>query len=301
MAASRLFLNKHVNSENKGLILGSIGVFIFALTLPAARYAAPFLDPIFIGLGRACCVAPVAIMLLFISKAPIPTYSQFKQLIIVAFGTVFGFPLLTAIAMQTVPAAHGGIVIGILPMATALAGVLISDEQPSVGFWLTSMAGAGLVITFSLLDGFDTLSLGDLALFGSVICAAVGYAYGAKLSKSLAGWQVVSWALVISLPFAIIPTFLYAPSDSNTVPNSIWMAFAYMALMSQYFGFFFWYKGLAMGGIARVSQTQLLQPFITIFAAVLLLGESLNLSAILFALAVVASVAISRKMPIYSK
>jgi len=252
-------------------------------------------------LGRACCVAPVAIMLLFINKSPIPTAHQFKQLIIVAFGTVFGFPLLTAIAMQTVPAAHGGIVIGILPMATALAGVLISDEQPSVGFWLTSMVGAGLVITFSLLDGFDTLSLGDLALFGSVICAALGYAYGARLSKSLAGWQVVSWALVISLPIAIIPTFLYAPSDLNTVPNSIWMAFAYMALMSQYFGFFFWYKGLAMGGIARVSQTQLLQPFVTIFAAVLLLGESLNLSAILFALAVVASVAISRKMPIYSK
>ena len=199
------------------------------------------------------------------------------------------------------PAAHGGIVIGILPMATAFVGVPISNERPSLGFWLTSMIGAGLVITFSLLDGFDTLSWGDLALFSSVICAALGYAYGARLSKTLAGWQVVSWALVISLPISIIPTFLYAPSDLNTVPNSIWMAFAYMALMSQYFGFFFWYKGLAIGGITRVSQTQLLQPFITIFAAVLLLGESLNLSAILFALAVVASVAISRKMPIYSK
>lgn len=290
-----------MKTETQGLLLGMVGVFIFALTLPAARYAAPYLHPIFIGLGRACFAAVVAIIILFLYKAPIPNFSQFKQLLIVALGVVFGFPLLTAWAMQTVPASHGGVVIGILPLATAFVGALISNERPSFGFWLAGIIGGALVIIFSLWDGLNSFNFGDLALLGSVICASVSYAYGARLAKDLTGWQVVSWALVISLPIAIFPAIFYAPSNAAAIPNSVWLAFAYMALMSQYFGFFFWYRGLAMGGIARVSQTQLLQPFITFFAAVLLLGESLNLTAILFALGVVTCVAISRKMPIHSK
>jgi len=290
-----------MKAENQGLLLGIVGVSIFALTLPAARYATPYLHPVFIGLGRACVAAIVAIIILYSYKAPIPSSNQFKQLVIVALGIVFGFPLFTAFAMQTVPASHGGVVIGVLPLATAFVGALINNERPSLGFWLTSIVGGALVITFSLWDGFANFSYGDFALLGSVICAAVSYAYGARLAKSMTGWQVVSWALVISLPVAIVPASLYAPANIAAIPNSVWLAFVYMALMSQYFGFFFWYKGLAMGGIARVSQSQLLQPFITIFAAALLLGESLDLIGILFALAVVASVAISRKMPVHYK
>ena len=167
-----------------------VGVFIFALTLPAARYAAPYLHPIFIGLGRACFAAVVAIIILFLYKAPIPNFSQFKQLLIVALGVVFGFPLLTAWAMQTVPASHGGVVIGILPLATAFVGALISNERPSFGFWLAGIIGGALVIIFSLWDGLNSFNFGDLALLGSVICASVSYAYGARLAKDLTGWQL---------------------------------------------------------------------------------------------------------------
>lgn len=289
-----------MKTETQGLLLGFVGVFIFGLTLPAARYAIPYLDPVFIGLGRACVAALVAMVILFIYKAPIPNASEFKQLVIVALGVVFGFPLLTAWAMQTVPASHGGVVIGVLPLATAFVGVFISHERPSLGFWITGIIGGALVVTFSLWNGFAHFSLGDLALLGSVICAAIGYGFGARLVGIFQGWQVICWTLVISLPFAIIPTVITAPSNFSSIPTSVWLAFAYMALMSQLFGFFFWYKGLSMGGIARVSQTQLIQPFITIFAAAILLGESLNFIAIGFAIAVVASVAISRKMPIHS-
>jgi len=203
--------------------------------------------------------------------------------------------------MQTVPASHGGVVIGILPLATVCVGTLISHERPSLGFWIAGLIGGALVISFSLYDGVAHFSSGDLALLSSVVCAAIGYAVGARLARNFAGWQVVCWALVISLPITIAPTILYAPVDVATIPNSVWLAFAYVALMSQLFGFFFWYNGLAMGGIARVSQVQLLQPFITILVAAIFLNESLDLTAILFALSVVASVAISRKMPIRSK
>lgn len=287
------------NLEVKGLLLGLLAVTIFGLTLPATRFVMPYLDASFIALGRASFASFFAAGLLLITKQSLPTFPQLKSIIIVALGVVIGFPLLSAWAMQSVPASHGGVVLGILPLATAAAGTLVSDERPSMWFWMIGMLGSILVILYSLLQGGGSVVLGDLALLGAVISAAIGYAVGGKLSKQLGGWQVICWALVISFPFIILPTIYTLPESVHDLPISVVMAFLYLALMSQFLGFFIWYKAMALGGIARVSQVQLLQPFITIVASALLLSEHIGTATYVFTISVVIIVAIGKRMPIH--
>ena len=289
-----------MSNESKGMILGFLGVVAFGLTLPATRYIVPYFDPIFIGLGRAVIASIIAALILIATKQSKPTKHQLMQLSIVALGVVLGFPVLTAWAMETVPASHGGVVLGVLPLATATAGVIVSKERPSVGFWIFSLIGSIVVITYSLLQGFGSFQLGDLLLLGSIFSAGLGYALGGKLSKELGGWQVICWALVISLPFIIFPAWIKAPKDNlSNIPLNVILSFLYLALISQLFGFFLWNKGLALGGIARVSQTQLMQPFVTILASAFLINETVNFQTIIFAVIVVCIVAIGKKMPVH--
>lgn len=280
------------------MVFGFLGVTAFGLTLPATRFVVPYLDPVFIGLGRAVVAAMVAAVLLLLARGALPTKRQFTRLGIVALGVVVGFPVLSAWAMQTVPAAHGGVVLGLLPLATAVAGVLISKEHPSFGFWLSGVVGSVLVVSYAWLQGVGGFQLGDLALLGATVAAAIGYAVGGQLARELGGWQVICWALVVSFPFILIPALMQAPEAGWALPVNVWLSFMYLALVSQLAGFFFWNKGLALGGVARVSQTQLLQPFITIIASVMLIHETLDATTIIFALLVVGTVAINRKMPI---
>jgi len=289
-----------MSNESKGMILGFLGVVAFGLTLPATRFVVPYFDPIFIGLGRAVIASVIAAFILIATKQSKPTREQLIQLSIVALGVVLGFPVLTAWAMETVPASHGGVVLGILPLATAVAAVIVSKEKPSVGFWIFSLIGSIVVVTYSLLQGFGSFQLGDLLLVGAIISAGLGYALGGKLSKELGGWQVICWALVISFPFIIFPAWMQAPEeDFSNLPLNVLLSFLYLALVSQLFGFFLWNKGLALGGIARVSQTQLIQPFVTLLASAFLINETVNLQTIIFAVLVVSIVAIGKKMPVH--
>ena len=289
-----------MNNESKGMILGFLGVVAFGLTLPATRFVVPYFDPIFIGLGRAVIASVIAAFILIATKQSKPTRNQLIQLSVVALGVVLGFPVLTAWAMETVPASHGGVVLGILPLATAVAAVIVSKEKPSVGFWIFSLIGSIVVVTYSLLQGFGSFQLGDLLLVGAIISAGLGYALGGKLSKELGGWQVICWALVISFPFIIFPAWMQAPEeDFSNLPLNVLLSFLYLALVSQLFGFFLWNKGLALGGIARVSQTQLIQPFVTLLASAFLINETVNLQTIIFAVLVVSIVAIGKKMPVH--
>jgi len=283
------------------MLFGLLGVLSFSLTLPATRFVIPYLDPIFIGLGRAVIAATFAVVLLMVMKQPIPIKNQFYRLAITAMGVVIGFPVFSAWAMQTVPASHGGVVLGVLPLATAIAAVLVSHERPSVGFWISGLLGGAIVTIYALLNGVGSLHIGDLFLFFSIVSAAIGYAVGGQLSKEMGGWQVICWALLISLPFIIGPTLIFAPADALDIPISVWLIFLYLALVSQLFGFFLWYKGLALGGIARVSQTQLIQPFLTIAAAALFINEFIDIKTIVFALLVTSAVVVGKKMPIYEK
>lgn len=289
-----------MSDESKGMFLGLVGVVSFGLTLPATRFIIPYFEPVFIGLGRAVIASFVAALLLIATKQTRPSKNQFYQLLVVASGVVVGFPILSAWAMQTVPASHGGVVLGVLPLATAIVGSVVSNEKPSVAFWICGIVGSAVVIAYSLLQGVGEFQTGDFFLLGAIVSAATGYALGGKLSKEIGGWQVICWALVISFPFIIVPAWLEAPQDAvGSLPLNVILSFLYLALVSQLFGFFFWNKGLALGGVARVSQTQLLQPIVTLVASALLINETINVQTIVFATLVIVTVAIGKKMPIY--
>ncbi len=282
---------------SRGMLLGLVGVMAFSLTLPATRAAVASLDPLFVSSGRAVVAAILAALFLWLGAHRKPTKTEFKSLLIVALGVVFGFPFFTAWAMRYTSASHGGVVLGILPLATAAAGAIFSRERPSKAFWLMATVGSALVVLFSLTRSRGAIELADLALVAAVIFAACGYAVGAQLAKTLGGLQVISWALVIALPFTLVPAILTAPAHF-VLPASVWMGFAYAAVVSQYLGFLPWYKGLALGGTARVGQTQLLQPFFTLFAAALLLGEKIDAMTLSFAVLVFVVVAFARKLSV---
>ncbi|MBL4770485.1 MAG: DMT family transporter [Planctomycetes bacterium] len=287
-----------MNAETKGMLVGGLGIATFGVTLPVTRWIAPEFGGAFIGLGRAVFAAFLAGLVLLAVRPGWPSAPQFKRLIGVAAGVVVGFPLLASMAMDSVPASHGGIVLGLLPLGTALAGVLVSHERPSFGFWLCGLVGAGFVIGFALQEGAGQLQLGDLALVGAIVCASMGYAIGGKLATELGGWQVISWGLILALPFVAWPMYQNLPADLTSIPQAKWFGFAYLCIVSQYLGFFLWYKGLALGGIARVSQVQLLQPFVTLGVAAAFLGEFLGTAALVALVAVTVSVALGRRMPI---
>jgi drug/metabolite transporter (DMT)-like permease len=221
-----------------------------------------------------------------------------KALAITAAGVVLGFPLFSSVAMQYVPASHGAIVLGIMPLATALFGALRFGERPSVGFWVAAAIGSGLVVIFALQQGGGQLHVADLALFIAVIAAAMGYAEGGRLAQTMGGQQVIAWALVLSMPLVLPITLWFAWRYGMNASVGAWTGFAYVSIFSMFIGFFFWYKGLALGGIARVGQVQLIQPFLTLLGAAVILGEVLEWRTFLFALAIIAVVAIGRKMAI---
>jgi drug/metabolite transporter (DMT)-like permease len=280
--------------RRRGLAYGLVGVVAFSLTLPATRVAVAALDPVFVGLGRAVVAAAIAAIVLFATRTPLPRLALLPRLAVVAGGVVVGFPLLSALAMREVPASHGAVVVGLLPLATAAAGAWLDGERPTRRFWWCALIGSAVVVGFALLRGGGSLHAADLLLAGAVAAAAIAYAEGARLSRELGGWQVISWALLISVPFVVVPAWLWR-GETAGVPVSAWVGFAYVSLVSMYLGFFAWYKGLAIGGIAAVGQVQLLQPFLTIAFSALLLGESLDVATFVAAGAVIASIALGRR------
>jgi drug/metabolite transporter (DMT)-like permease len=289
-----------LDDESKGMLLGFLGVVGFSLTLPVTRHAVEYFSPVFIGCGRGFFAALAASAYLFLTRSRVPARRELAGLVVVAAGIVIGFPLMSAYAMLHVPSAHGAVMLGILPIATAFCGTLIAGERPSLAFWLAGVAGAGAVVIFALVrNDVGGLRLADVALLGAVASAAVGYAEGARLSRTLGGWRVICWALVLSLPLLALPTaYEFFRLDLRAATLEAWAGFAYLGLVSQFLAFLFWYRGLALGGIARVSQVQLLQIFLTLFASALMLNESVDTTTIAFAVFVVATVAVSRKMPV---
>jgi drug/metabolite transporter (DMT)-like permease len=287
-----------LSGEARGLAWGVLGVALFSLTLPATRAAVAHLDPWFVASGRALVAAFVAAAVLLATRQRPPSREQFRTLALSALGVVFGFPFFVTWAMQHVPAGHGAVVLALLPLATAAAGALVARERPSAGFWAVGILGSLVVIAFALRDGGGALQAADLALLAAILSAALGYAIGARASVTLGGWQTISWSLVLCVPLLVPLALAFAPRETAGIPASAWAGFLYLALVSQYLGFFAWYRGLALGGIARVGQVQLLQPFMTLAASALLIGEALRADEILFAAGVVALVAVGRRMPV---
>lgn len=278
-----------------GLLLGLIGTAVFGGTLPATRIAVAAIDPMALTAMRAAIAGLCSLALLLILRRPLPPRRLWPQIAVAMLGVVVLFPLLMAMGMRTVDASHGGVVLGFLPIATALVAVAITHERPRPLFWVSSVAGGALVIAFALRQGGGTFSSGDLLLFAAVAVSAVGYGFSGRLTAEMPGWEVISWILVLALPISLPAAALTLPPDLADVPLKPWLGLLYVALFSQWIGFFAWNAGMAMGGIARVAQVQLLQPFITFALAAMINGETITLPIVLFAAAVVVTVAISAR------
>ncbi len=291
-------------SIKKGLWLGLLGIVIFSVTLPMTRLAVgtpdtPQMSGLFIAMGRAVVAAGLSALFLLATKANLPARKDWLPLMITASGIVFGFPLFTSIAMRYVEAMHASVIVGVLPLATAAVGALLHRQRPSIGFWLCATLGSALVVLFALLRSGSSglnISFADTLLLAAMGCAAVGYCYGGRLSQHMRAEHVICWALVISLPLTL-PLSIYS-WPAQAIKPSAWWGFAYVAVFSMWLGFFAWYRGLALGGTVRVSQVQLVQPFMSMLFAIPLLGEKLDAVTVGFGLAVIATVFIGKKMPV---
>ncbi|MBA5608109.1 DMT family transporter [Duganella sp. FT3S] len=283
------------------MLLGLIGVAMFSLTLPFTRMAVADFNPAFVALGRAVAAACCAALWLGWNRAPWPPRSALLPLACVAGGCIVGFPWLTSIAMRSVPATHGAVLVGLLPLATAVWAALRGGERPSAGFWCMAMLGSALVAGFALRDGGGTLRPADLALLAAVLLAALGYAEGGKLAQRLGGPQTICWALLLAAPVLAPAVAWLAWHDAARIAAAgarAWAGFAYVSLVSMFLAFFFWYRGMALGGVARVGQVQLVQPFLTMLGAGLFLGETPEWPTLVFALAVIIVVGAGRKMQV---
>lgn len=286
----------------RGWCYGALGVVVFALTLPMTRLAvgdaaAPQLPPAFVTAGRAALAGVLSVLWLLAVRAPWPARAQWPALAASAAGTVVGFPLFLALALRQVDAMHAAVVTGVLPLGTALVGALVLRQRPSAGFWACAGTGCALVLGFAAWQGSGRLSAADGLLLLAVLSASGGYVAGARAATAMPPERVICWVLAASLPFTALASAATWPSAPASA--GAWLGFGYVSLFSMWLGFFAWYRGLALGGVVRVSQVQLLQPFLALLFAVPVLGERLDPVTVVFALAVMAVVFAGRKMPVH--
>ena len=292
---SELSMSKVKENTAQGWLNGFIGVVLFSGSLPATRVAVLEFNPIFVTLARASIAGILALIALLVFKQKRPERKQIFPLLIVAIGVVVGFPLLSALALQYVTSAHSIVFIGILPVATAIFGIIRGGERPKPVFWVFSIIGSLLVAGYAVAQGLTASPIGDILMFGAIVLCGLGYAEGAKLTKLLGGWQVISWALVLSLPVMIPLSFIYVPASFEGIGSGAWIGLAYVSLFSMFIGFIFWYNGLAQGGTATVGQLQLLQPFFGLALASLLLHEKVSIGMLAVTVGVILCVAGTKK------
>lgn len=263
-----------------GWINGFVGMLIFSGSLPATRVAVAGFDPLFLTAARASIAGMLALVLLMVLGQKRPAMSDVISLSVVAAGVVVGFPLLTAVALQHITAAQSMVFIGLLPLATGIFGVLRGKERPRTVFWLFAGLGSLVVAVFAFHDAGAGSTVGSLLMIGAILACGLGYAEGAVLSRRMGGWQVICWALVLPLPLTLLAAMSIWPLSLEEVQMPAWIGLAYVSLFSMLIGFMFWYRGLAMGGIAAVGQLQLLQPFFGLLLAVTLLNEPFKWSMV---------------------
>jgi drug/metabolite transporter (DMT)-like permease len=284
-----------VSVSRAGLWWGLLGVAAFSFTVIFTRVAVGGLSAMFVGSARAVIATALAAIALALTRQRLPTGVQWARLAVVAGGVVVGFPLLTSYALTTADASHGAVVIALLPAATAVTAAIRTKERPPLSFWVMAAVGAIAALVFAMLQagGFGRLQWSDLMLFGAVAAAAIGYAEGGMLSRELGSWQTVSWALVLASPLMIALTVISMAAQPPTATPAQWAALAYLGVVSMYLGFFAWYRGLAIGPMAQVSQVQLVQPVLSIVWAALVLGEELTWPTILGGAAVIVCAGIA--------
>ncbi|MCP1297868.1 DMT family transporter [Chryseobacterium sp. S0630] len=291
MMTKQLSKDENIN----GWINGFIGVVLFSGGLPATKLAVMEMSPTFVTIVRAAVAGVLALIVLWLGKEKRPVKKDLIPLLLVSLGCVVGFPLLSALALQYLTSAHSIVFLGMLPLATAVFGVMRGGERPHPIFWFFSIVGSLLVIGYAVSQGISASPIGDILMLLAVILCGMGYAEGAKLSKTLGGWQVISWALVLALPVMIPLFFIYFPENIQQVSFQGWFGMAYISLFSMFIGFIFWYKGLAQGGIATVGQLQLLQPFFGLALAAWFLHEQVSMGMLGVTVGVILCVAGTKK------
>jgi drug/metabolite transporter (DMT)-like permease len=289
------FLDCAMDKRTKAWLNGFVGMVIFSGSLPATRLAVLGLDPIFVTTARAAIAGIAGLVLLLLLRERRPGREDLSSLFIVALGVVIGFPLLTALALRHISSAHSLVFIGLLPVSTAIFGMLRAGERPRPAFWLFSILGSTLVVGYAAAHGIEASPVGDLLMLAAIVACGLGYAEGGRLSRTLGSWQVICWALVLSLPVTLPIAALRLPTSFDGVGIPAWIGLAYVSLFSMLIGFMFWYRGLALGGIAAVGQLQLLQPFFGLGLAAALLNETVSWAMLAVTLGVVACVAGARK------
>jgi drug/metabolite transporter (DMT)-like permease len=292
---ARIRIGKTKPNRQNGWLNGFIGVVLFSGTLPATRIAVLEFNPVFVTVARASIAGILALAALLVCKEKRPTGKQLLQLTIVAIGVVVGFPLSSALALRYITSAHSIVFIGVLPLVTTFFGLIRGGERPRPIFWLFALLGSLLVVGYAVVRGVTASPIGDILMLVAIILCGLGYAEGAKLSKSLGGWQVISWALTISLPLMLCLVFFNFPSSLESISVRAWVSIAYVSIFSMFVAFIFWYRGLAQGGIATVGQLQLLQPFFGLALAALFLGEELTIEMLAVTIAVILCVAATKK------
>lgn len=280
-----------MNKTTSAWTNGFIGMLIFSGSLPATRAAVIDLDPWFVTSARACIAGLLGLVLLRMLGQRRPGRQDLTSLLLVIFGVVVGFPLFTALALQHITSAHSLVYMGLLPISTALFGVLRGGERPRATFWLFAVLGSAFVVGYAASGIMRASIQGDLLMLAAIVVCGLGYAEGASLTRRLGGWQVISWALVMSLPLTLPATLFTMPASFAQVGASAWVGLIYVSLFSMLIGFIFWYRGLAQGGIAAVGQLQLLQPFFGLGLAALFLNETVSWAMLIVMLCTVACVA----------
>jgi drug/metabolite transporter (DMT)-like permease len=295
------------------MLLGLVGVLMFSLTLPMTRLAVRQIDPVWLALARCTVAALIGGCALAWLKVPFPARPLWPKVFWTIVGVIFGFPIFSSISMKYTDVSHGAVLVGMLPLSTAVVVTFFSSEKPSPKFWLSAFAGSALVVGFALWQSKGALQIGDLAMFAAVLAAGVGYALGGKLAQAIGGWQAISWSLVCALPLVMIGMILLGLArggiaesvtvngiDWRSISWQNWGCFAYVAVFSQLIGFFFWYGGMAIGGVARVSQVQLLQLFCTLGFAALINQETVSLGTWIVGLLVMVVIVINKKAAVKS-
>lgn len=278
-----------------GLFWAGLGVLLFSLSMPATRLAAPELGGTVVGLGRAVIAGLLAGLLLWARGERLPARRHWPSLAIVGLGVVIGFPVLAAIALEDVPAIYGSILIGLLPLGTALAAVARAGERPAPRFWLSMAVGVAAVLAFAWVNGDGRLHRADALLLGAVLLGGLGYAEGGRLARELDGWRVISWALVFTAPFLCVPLVLALATHGIDASPRAWLGFGYVTFFSMFLGFFAWYRGLARAGVAKAGQLQLLQPFLSLGWSAALLGEAVPASGVAAVLVALGALVVGQR------
>jgi drug/metabolite transporter (DMT)-like permease len=279
-----------------GLVLGAVAVVMFSGTVPAMRVAVASIDPMIAGVGRSVLGALFAVVYLVAVRAPWPTRAQAGGILVVGMGAAVGFGWFSAEALRTVSASHGSVVIGILPMLTAVFGAMRTGARPRLLFWIATAVGTAVVVVYAATTSrAGSIGIGDAYLFGALVCAAAAYAEGGRLARTMPGGHVIAWGLVAALPVSV-PLTAVAMRSSQLEPDAASLvAFVYMAIFSVFVGMVLWYRAMGLAGVPRVSSIQLGQPLLSVVWSWLLVGEPLRPETIAAAILVLACVATAQK------